>query len=138
VSGNRVTFLGVAMAAVVQGIIEVRTLIGRPPVVIGGLAVLSRLSSPYRATVDLDVVDRLLGDVPHLEVLRAADGATPVEPASVLLPTPYGTVKIDVHKVHRSSSTSRATTRAIGSTRPRTPGRTTRHRSDDRGAPLGW
>ncbi|WP_345429144.1 hypothetical protein [Actinoallomurus vinaceus] len=75
--------MGDAMAAVVQGVIEVRTLI------VGGLAVLSRLSSPYRATVDLDVVDRLVGGVPHLEVLRAADGAKPVEPAAVLLPTPY-------------------------------------------------
>jgi hypothetical protein len=72
VSGKRVTFLGDAMITVVQGVIEVRTLIGQPPVVVGGVAVLSRLSNPYRATVDLDVVDRLLGEVPQLEVLRAA------------------------------------------------------------------
>jgi hypothetical protein len=102
VSGNRVTFLGDAMAAVVQGVTEVRTLIGRPPVIIGGLTVLSRLSSPYRATVDLDVVDRRLGDVPQLDVLRAADGAKPVEPAAVLLPTPYGKVKIDVLEVRQA------------------------------------
>jgi hypothetical protein len=89
------------MAAVVRGVIEVRTLLGRPPVIIGGLAVLSRLSNPYRATVDLDVVDRLLGDVPQLEVLRAADGAEPLEPAAVLLPTPYGAVKIDVLEVRQ-------------------------------------
>jgi hypothetical protein len=101
VSGSRVTFVGDAMAAVVQGAIEVRELIGRPPVIVGGLAVLSRLSSPYRATVDLDVVDRLLDDVPHLEVLRAADGAKPVEPAAVLLPTPYGAVKVDVLEVRQ-------------------------------------
>ncbi|MEV5708789.1 GNAT family protein [Actinoallomurus sp. NPDC052274] len=43
VSGSRVTFGGDAMAAVVQGVIEVRTLIGQPPVIVGGLAVLSRL-----------------------------------------------------------------------------------------------
>lgn len=94
-SGSRVTFLGDAMAAVVQGVHEVRTLIGQPPVIVGGLAVLSRLSNPYRATVDLDVVDRLLGEAPQLEVLHAAKGAEPVEPAAVLLPTPYGAVEVD-------------------------------------------
>ena len=58
-SGSRVTFVGDAMAAVVAGVIEVRSQIGRPPVIVGGLAVLSRLSTPYRATTDLDVVDRM-------------------------------------------------------------------------------
>jgi hypothetical protein len=80
VSGKRVTFIGDAMAAVIQGVGEVRTLIGQPPVVVGGLAVMCRLSDPYRATTDLDVVDRLLGEVPQLQVLRAARGAEPVEP----------------------------------------------------------
>lgn len=74
-SGKRVTFIGDAMAAVVQGVEEVRVLIGQPPVVVGGLAVMCRLASPYRATTDLDVVDRLLGPVPQLQVLRAAQGA---------------------------------------------------------------
>ncbi len=49
-SGDRVTFVGEAMAAVVQGIHEVHALIGRPPVVVGGFAVLARLSNPYCAT----------------------------------------------------------------------------------------
>ena len=89
------------MSAVVQGVSEVRTLIGRPPVIVGGLAVLARLSSPYRATVDLDVVDRLVGQVSQLQVLRAADGAEPVEPAAVLLPTLYGAVKVDVLQVRQ-------------------------------------
>jgi len=102
VSGSRVVFLGDAMSAVVQGINEVRALIGRPPVIVGSLAVLSRLSSAYRATVDLDVVDRLAGRVSQLEVLRAADGAEPVEPAAVLLPTPYGVVKVDVLQVRQA------------------------------------
>lgn len=100
-SGNRVAFLGDAMSAVVQGVSEVRALIGRPPVIVGGLAVLSRLSSPYRATVDLDVVDWPAGQVSQLEVLRTADGAEPVEPAAVLLPTPYGVVKVDVLEVRQ-------------------------------------
>ncbi len=101
VSGSRVTFIGDAMASVVQGVAEVCTLIGQPPVIVGGLAVLSRLSSPYRATVDLDVVDRQLGEVPQLEVLRAAHGAEPVDPSAVLLPTRYGTVKVDLLEVRQ-------------------------------------
>jgi hypothetical protein len=60
-----------------------------------------RLSSPYRATTDLDVVDRLLGEVPQLQVLRAARGAQSVEPTSVLLPTAYGQVKVDVLEVRQ-------------------------------------
>lgn len=44
------------MTAVVQAIDEVHTLIGAPPVVVGGVAVMCRLSTPYRATTDLDVV----------------------------------------------------------------------------------
>lgn len=78
VSGSRVTFVGDAMAAVIQGVAEVRDLIGETPVIVGGLAVLARLSNPYRATVDLDVVDRMLGATPQLEVLRSAPGAEPV------------------------------------------------------------
>lgn len=100
-SGKRVTFIGDAMAAVVQCVEEVRTLIGQPPVVVGGLAVMCRLSNPYRATTDLDVVDRLLGEVPQLQVLRASRGAEPVEPASVLLPTVYGQVRVDVLEVRQ-------------------------------------
>jgi len=101
VSGNRVTFVGDAMASVVQGVIEVRTLIGQPPVVVGGLAVLSRLSNPHRATVDLDLVDRMPSDVSQLQVLRAAKGSESVEPAAVLLPTSYGTVRVDVLEVRQ-------------------------------------
>lgn len=100
-SGKRVTFIGDAMAAVVQGVAEVRALIGQPPVVVGGLAVMCRLSSPYRATADVDVVDRLLDEVPQLQVLRAAQGAEPVEATSVLLPTAFGQVKVDVLEVRQ-------------------------------------
>jgi hypothetical protein len=102
VSGSRVAFLGDAMAAVVQGVIEVRTVIGRPPVVVGGVAVLSRLAKPHRATIDLDVIDRLRGPTPQLEVLRSAKGSVSVEPAAVELPTQYGPVKIDVLEVRQA------------------------------------
>lgn len=100
-SGRRVSFVGDAMTAVVQAIDEVHRLIGAPPVVVGGVAVMCRLSTPYRATTDLDVVDRMLGSTPSLEILRAAEGATPVEPAAVLLPTPFGDVKVDVLEVRQ-------------------------------------
>lgn len=55
--GRSVSFVGDAMAAVVQAIDEVRGLIGVPPVVVGGVAVMCRLSTPYRATDDLDVLE---------------------------------------------------------------------------------
>ena len=50
------------MAAVVQGVAEVAALIGQPPVVVGGLAVMCRLSSPYRATT---VPAEFLSEVTH-------------------------------------------------------------------------
>lgn len=53
VSGKRVTFIGDAMAAVVQGVEKVRTLIGQPPVVVRGPAVMSRLSRPCDRLHDL-------------------------------------------------------------------------------------
>jgi hypothetical protein len=65
VSGKRVTFVGDAMAALVQGVEEVRILIGQPPVVVGGLAVMCRLASPYRAP-DAD----RLGSVNAGQVMR--------------------------------------------------------------------
>ena len=39
VSGDRVVFVGEAMAAIVQGIAEIQSVIGQPPVVVGSLAV---------------------------------------------------------------------------------------------------
>ena len=89
------------MVAVVQGLIEVNGLIGEPAVVVGGLAVLARLTSPYRATTDLDVVDRRRGRTPHLEGLRAARGAKAKEPSAVILPTEYGEVNVDVLEVRQ-------------------------------------
>ncbi|WP_200901107.1 hypothetical protein [Nostocoides japonicum] len=89
------------MAAVVAGVIEVRSHIGQPPVIVGGLAVLSRLSTPYRATTDLDVVDRMRSGLRQLDVLRAATDAKTIEPAAVELATPYGPVKVDVLEVRQ-------------------------------------
>jgi hypothetical protein len=101
VSGSRAEFVGDGMAAVVQAVDDVRELIGQPPVVVGGLAVLCRLSRPHRATTDLDLVDRLRGQDSQLQVLRAAEGARSAEPAAVLLPTRYGEVRVDVLEVRQ-------------------------------------
>lgn len=68
-------------------------------VVVGGLAVLCRLSRPYRATTDLDTVSRLEeGQTGQLELLVAA-GATLSGPSGVQLPTALGPVQIDVLQV---------------------------------------
>ncbi len=101
-SGSRVVFLGEQMSGVVHALIDITQLLGQPPVVVGGLAVLSRLSSPYRATTDVDVLDRRLSGSAHLDVLRQIDGAAAVEPAAVLLPTPYGPVKVDVLEIRQA------------------------------------
>jgi len=111
VSGKRVTFIGNAMAAVVQGVEEVRILIGHSPVVVGGLAVMCRLSHPCRATTDLDVVDRLLGGTPQLQVLRAAPGRSLwSRPQCCCLPCTAKS-KSTFSRSGRSRSTSRATIR---------------------------
>lgn len=102
VSGERAVFIGDEMAAVVEGVRSVWQHTGRPPVVVGGLAVLSRLSTPYRATTDLDVVDRRLDGAPHLELLRAAEGARAEAPAAVHLQTRFGPVKVDVLEVRQA------------------------------------
>lgn len=99
-SGEKVVFLGDVMGAVVQAVVDVREIIGQPPVIIGGLAVMSRLSLPYRATTDLDVVDRRRG-LSQLELLRAAADARPEEPSAVILPTALGDTKVDVIEVRQ-------------------------------------
>jgi hypothetical protein len=63
VSGRRVTFIGNAMAAVVQGVEEVRTLIGHSPVVVGGLAVMCEFLEEYRWE-PADIQPSLLQDEP--------------------------------------------------------------------------
>ncbi|MEH3076874.1 MAG: nucleotidyl transferase AbiEii/AbiGii toxin family protein [Quadrisphaera sp.] len=97
----RATFIGDAMASVVQAIVEVEQTSGRPAVVVGGLAVLCRLSHAHRATVDLDVVDRGDQSEPLLELLRQAPGSTAVLPEAVMLPTAFGDVRVDVLTVRQ-------------------------------------
>lgn len=103
VSGERRELIGEGLAAVVHGIDQVTQAVGVPPVVIGGLAVMCRLSKPYRATTDLDLVDRISQQMSQLEVLRSVTGARPVEPAAVMLATPHGDVKVDVIEVRQGA-----------------------------------
>ena len=75
VSGNASTtptaqLHGPMLAAIVAAIPVTARNTGRPVIVVGGLAVLCRLSRPYRATTDLDTVSRLqTGQVGQLELL---------------------------------------------------------------------
>ena len=87
------------MAAIVAAIPVIAQQTGRPVIVVGGLAVICRLSTPYRATTDLDTVSRLhAGQASQLELLIAA-GATPSGPAGAQVVTPLGQVQVDVLEV---------------------------------------
>lgn len=67
--------------------------------VIGGLAVVCRLSRPYRVTSDLDTVSRRgTGEAPQLQLL-VASGAEVSGVSGVLVPTPAGLVQVDVLEV---------------------------------------
>ncbi|MFI0801158.1 hypothetical protein [Amycolatopsis lurida] len=46
------------MTQIVSAIPVVAEQTGRPVVLVGGLAVMCRLTTPYRVTTDLDTVDR--------------------------------------------------------------------------------
>jgi hypothetical protein len=102
VPGSRVEFAGDAMFRIVEAARTVREVLGEPPVVVGGLAVMCRLHTAHRATLDLDVVDRGRRDQAHLEVLRRVTGASDVEPSAVLLPTRAGDVHVDVLEVNQA------------------------------------
>lgn len=101
-SGEPVTFLGDGMAAIIESIANVTEILGQPPVVVGGLAVLCRVTTQHRVTADLDLVDRLRGSAPQLQVLRAANGAESLMPAAALLPTRFGKVRVDVLEVRQN------------------------------------
>ena len=95
-----VDLIGSSMGAIVMAIPEVATRTGRPVIIVGGLAVICRLSTPYRATTDLDTVNRRHeGEPAQLEVLLASPGATASGPAGALVPTAAGPVQVDVLEV---------------------------------------
>jgi hypothetical protein len=90
------------MAAVVDAVTSVGELTGHKPVVVGGLAVLARLSSAHRATIDLDIVDRRAdGQSRQLEILRESAETTPADPVGVMVTTRFGEVRVDVLEVNQ-------------------------------------
>ena len=101
-SGDRVPVVDLArtsMVALVRAIPVTAALTGSPVIVVGGLAVLCRLSRPYRATSDLDIVHRRIGaQTPQLE-LFVNGGAQASGPSGVRVATPAGTVQVDVLEV---------------------------------------
>jgi hypothetical protein len=94
-----VALAGAAMARIVGAIPVITEQTGRAVVLVGGLAVICRLPIPYRATTDLDTVDRRgRHDLPQLQLLVSA-GATPSGPTGALVRTPRGDVQVDVLEV---------------------------------------
>jgi len=102
VSGDRVPVVdlaGTSMVALVRAIPVTAALTGSPVIVVGGLAVLCRLSRPYRTTSDLDTVHRRTGtQTPQLELL-VNGGAQASGPSGVRVATPAGPVQVDVLEV---------------------------------------
>lgn len=95
-----VDLVGASMLAIVQAIPELEARTGRSAVVIGGLAVLCRLGTAYRATSDLDTAHhRTKGEPAQIEVLLQYEGVTRAGPAGVWIPTPAGHVQVDVIEV---------------------------------------
>lgn len=94
-----VDLTGKPMLAIVQAIPELEARTGRKAVVIGGLAVLCRLGTAYRATGDLDTASRrAAGDPPQLDVLLES-GESRAGPAGVWIPTPSGKVQVDIIEI---------------------------------------
>ena len=93
--GASVHLIGAVMVNLVGAIPRVQELFERP-VIVGGLAVMSRLGNAYRVTQDLDALRRRLdGAASGLEVLRAA-GAKDINEIGGLVPTERGDVRVDV------------------------------------------
>lgn len=87
------------MSALVHAIPAITARTGRDVIVIGGLAVVCRLTRPYRATTDLDTVSRRSStEHPQLQLLLAS-GATASGASGAMVPTPAGDVQVDVLEV---------------------------------------
>lgn len=118
-----VVLAGSSMTRLVSAIPVISAQTGRAVVLVGGLAVMCRLSTPYRATTDLDTVHRRgARERPQLELL-VATGATPSGPSGALVHTPYGDVQVDVLEVTDAETPNCPTTRPTASTSSPTPGR---------------
>jgi hypothetical protein len=87
--------IGPVMVSLVGAIPTIQELLVQP-VIIGGLAVMSRLDNAYRVTEDLDALRRRAdGTASGLEVLRAA-GAFDINEVGGSLSTDRGVVRVDV------------------------------------------
>ncbi|HUQ54045.1 hypothetical protein [Lentzea sp.] len=91
-----IVLAGRPMTQIVSAIPVVAEQTGRPVVLVGGLAVMCRLTAPYRVTTDLDTVDRRTGEEDSQLQLLVAAGAVPSGPVGALVSTPWGEVKVDV------------------------------------------
>jgi hypothetical protein len=94
-----VDLAGTSMSALVLAIPVIAAHTRREVIVVGGLAVVCRLTHPYRATTDLDTVNRRhTGERAQLELLLMS-GATPSGVSGVLVPTEAGQIQVDVLEV---------------------------------------
>jgi hypothetical protein len=90
------------MSSLVHAISATRELTQQEVTVIGGLAVVCRLSAAHRATTDLDIVDRHNDtQQPRLQLLVDGTGR-PSGPSGALVPTAMGVVQVDVLEVSDS------------------------------------
>lgn len=97
-----VRLFGPSMMALVKAIPRIEELLGRAMVLVGGLAVLSRLGSADRVTSDVDTANRRAdGEPAQLDVLFA-HGAAAVDAAGALISTPDGDVRVDVLEISAS------------------------------------
>jgi len=94
-----VDLLGTPMNALAHAIPAVAKRTGRDVIVVGGLAVICRLSRPYRATSDLDTVNRRRANEPPQLELLLASGAERSGVSGALVPTPAGPVQVDILEV---------------------------------------
>lgn len=87
------------MSSLVHAINATRELTRQEVTVIGGLAVVCRLSTAHRATNDLDIVDRH-GDTQQAQLqLLVAGTGKPSGPSGALVPTAMGDIQVDVLEV---------------------------------------
>jgi hypothetical protein len=94
-----INLVGTSMSALALAIPAIAERTGREVIVVGGLAVVCRLTHPYRATSDLDTVNRRHDDEPAQLELLIASGAAPSGVSGVLVPTSAGLVQVDVLEV---------------------------------------
>jgi hypothetical protein len=103
VSGNDPAIVidlgGTSMSALALAIPAIAERTGREVIVVGGLAVVCRLTHPYRATSDLDTVNRRHDDEPAQLELLIVSGAERSGASEALVPTAAGPVQVDVLEV---------------------------------------